>query len=61
MPASPGIGAGNFYLESGKQSPEQMIKDVKQGLYVTGFLGSSVSLVTGDFSRGVNGIWIENG
>ena len=30
-------------------------------MYVTGFLGSSVSLVTGDFSRGANGIWIENG
>ncbi len=61
LAGTPGIGAGNFFLEPGEQSPEQMIKDVKQGLYVTGFLGSSVSLVTGDFSRGVNGLWIENG
>ncbi len=61
LAGTPGIGAGNFFLQPGTQSPENMIKDVKQGLYVTGFLGSSVSLVTGDFSRGVNGIWIENG
>jgi PmbA protein len=61
LAGTPGIGTGNFFLQPGTQSPDQMIKDVKQGLYVTGFLGSSVSLVTGDFSRGVNGIWIENG
>ena len=61
LAGTPGIGAGNFFLQPGKRSAEEIIKDVKQGLYVTGFLGSSVSLVTGDFSRGANGIWIENG
>jgi PmbA protein len=61
LAGTPGIGAGNFFLQPGTKSAESIIKDVKQGLYVTGFLGSSVSLVTGDFSRGVNGIWIENG
>jgi PmbA protein len=61
LAGTPGIGAGNFFLQPGTRSAAEIIKDVKQGLLVTGFLGSSVSLVTGDFSRGANGIWIENG
>src|SRR5205823_14931884 len=47
-----GIGNGNFYLEPGKRSPQQIIGDVKDGFYVTEFLGFGVNLVTGDFSRG---------
>jgi PmbA protein len=61
LAGTPGIGAGNFYLEPGKLSPAEIIKDVKSGLYVTEFLGFGVNLVTGDYSRGASGMWIENG
>ena len=57
----PGIGTTNFYLERGTQKPEEIIKGVKNGLYITTMLGSGANVVTGDYSRGANGIWIENG
>ena len=57
----PGIGTSNLFLESGDQSPAQIISGVKQGLYVTAMLGRGADVVTGDYSRGANGIWIENG
>jgi PmbA protein len=61
LAGTPGIGAGNFYLEKGNRTPHQIIGDIKQGLYVFQFLGFGVNMVTGDFSRGVSGLWIENG
>jgi PmbA protein len=57
----PSIGTSNFYLQAGKQKPEEIVKGVKSGLYVTAMLGSGADVVTGDYSRGANGIWIENG
>jgi PmbA protein len=61
LAGTPGIGSGNFYLQKGERTPEQIIGDIKQGLYVFQFLGFGVNMVTGDFSRGVSGLWIENG
>lgn len=61
LAGTPGIGNGNFYLQPGEKSPEEIIKGVKQGLFVTEFLGFGINLVTGDFSRGASGLWIENG
>jgi PmbA protein len=61
LAGNPGISTGNFFLQKGLRSPKEIIADVKQGLYVTEFLGFGVNLVTGDFSRGASGIWIENG
>ncbi|HEY6251162.1 MAG TPA: metallopeptidase TldD-related protein [Candidatus Angelobacter sp.] len=61
LAGNPGIGYGNFFLEKGRRSAQQIIADVKQGLYVVDLLGFGVNLVTGDYSRGVTGIWIENG
>ncbi len=61
LAGAPGIGSGNFYLEPGTQTPREIIADVKTGLYVTEVLGSGVNLVTGDYSQGASGIWIENG
>jgi len=57
----PHIGTHNLYLERGTQDPASLIADVKQGLYVTAMLGHGADIVTGDYSRGANGIWIENG
>ena len=58
---APGVAPANFYLSPGKDAPEQIIKSVKAGLYVTEMIGFGVNMVTGDYSRGAAGIWIENG
>ncbi len=57
----PHIGTNNLYLEAGARPPEELIREVKQGLYVTAMLGRGANTVTGDYSRGANGLWIENG
>lgn len=56
-----GVGHGNFYLEQGTQSSEEIIRGVAKGLYVTELIGFGVNVVTGDYSRGAAGLWIENG
>ena len=61
LAGNPGIGAGNFHLEAGSMSPAELIGDVKQGLYVTEVMGVGTNLVTGDYSQGAAGLWIENG
>lgn len=57
----PGVGSTNLYLEPGPYTPEQIIGSVKQGLYLTELIGFGVNMVTGDYSRGASGIWIEDG
>lgn len=57
----PSIGLNNLYLEAGETSPEEIIRGVPDGFYVTSMLGRGADPVTGDFSRGANGLWIENG
>jgi PmbA protein len=65
--ASRGIGGppspspSNLYLEPGPLTPEQLMADIKEGFLVTELLGSGVNGVTGDYSRGATGFWIENG
>src|SRR5437870_8982783 len=61
LAGTPGIGPGNYFLQAGRKSPQQIIGDIKDGLYVTEFLGMGVNLVTGDYSRGASGLWIVNG
>jgi PmbA protein len=56
-----GVGHGNFFLQKGERSPEELIRGVRQGLYVTELIGQGVNVVTGDYSRGAAGLWIENG
>ena len=51
----------NLYLEPGSYTPAQIIGSVKNGLYLTETIGFGVNMVTGDYSRGAGGIWIENG
>ena len=57
----PGISATNLYLEAGMPSPAELIADIKSGFYVTELMGMGVNPVTGDYSRGAAGFWIENG
>ncbi len=58
---APGVSPTNFYLEPGPYTPEQVIGSVKRGLYVTELIGFGVNSVTGDYSRGAGGLWIEDG
>lgn len=59
---APGIGAGNLFLESASPlPPASILSDIKGGFYVTELIGQGVNLVTGDYSRGASGLWIENG
>ena len=61
LAGTPGIGCGNLYLEPGKHGPEEIIAAIPAGLYVTSLMGFGVNVVTGDYSRGATGLWIENG
>ncbi len=56
-----GVGHGNFYLEPGSRSAEELIQSVPNGFYVTELIGSGVNIATGDYSHGAAGIWIRNG
>jgi PmbA protein len=56
-----GPSTSNVFLPAGPESPEEQIKSVSRGLYVTELIGSSINGVTGDYSRGASGFWIENG
>ena len=56
-----GPSTANVFLPAGAETPEDQIKGIKQGLYVTELIGSSINNVTGDYSRGASGFWIENG
>ncbi|MFA6279837.1 MAG: TldD/PmbA family protein [Bdellovibrionales bacterium] len=57
----PSPSATNFYMEGGAVSPDDLIKDIKTGFYVTEMMGMGVNDVTGDFSQAARGFWIENG
>ena len=61
LAGTPGIGCGNLYLEPGALTPEEIIAGVSAGFYVTSLMGFGVNVVTGDYSRGATGLWIENG
>jgi PmbA protein len=58
---SPSAGPTNFFLVPGTATPEEMIRSVKRGLYVTELIGFGINMVTGDYSRGAAGFWVENG
>jgi PmbA protein len=61
LAGTPGIGLGNYFLQAGKKAPNEIIAGIKDGLYITEFLGHGANLVTGDYSRGASGMWIVNG
>jgi PmbA protein len=51
----------NFYMQPGPLSPEELMADIAEGFYITELMGMGVNGVTGDYSRGASGFWIENG
>ena len=57
----PGPAAANFYMQAGEVTPSELMKDIQEGLYITEMMGMGVSLVTGDYSRGAAGFWIDKG
>ncbi len=59
--SAPSPGPYNLHLEPGEPTPAELMSDIKQGFYVTDLIGSGVNGVTGDYSRGASGFWIENG
>ncbi|HEY2134579.1 MAG TPA: TldD/PmbA family protein [Xanthobacteraceae bacterium] len=59
--STPSPGASNLHLEPGSSTPAELIADVKDGFYVTDLIGMGANMVTGDYSRGASGFWIENG
>jgi len=58
---APAAGPSNFYLKPGTVSPDEIISTVKQGLYVTDLIGFGVNIVSGNYSQGAAGIWIDGG
>ncbi len=57
----PSVGPTNLSILPGLHTPQEIIRSVTRGLYVTELIGFGVNLVTGDYSRGAVGLWIENG
>jgi PmbA protein len=61
LAGTPGIAPGNYFLQPGVKTSRELISEIKEGLYVTEFLGQGANLVTGDYSRGASGMWISGG
>ncbi|MGA2086968.1 MAG: metallopeptidase TldD-related protein [Terracidiphilus sp.] len=61
LAGTPGIGCGNLFVQPGTLTEAQILGEVPAGLYVTSLMGFGVNVVTGDYSRGATGLWIENG
>jgi PmbA protein len=59
--STPSPGPSNLHLSAGAVTPEELIADITEGFYVTDLIGMGVNQVTGDYSRGASGFWIENG
>lgn len=56
-----GVGPGNFHIQAGSRSTAEILASVPRGLYVTELIGGGANSVTGDYSSGAAGLWIENG
>ena len=57
----PSPSATNLYMEPGGQTRDELLSGIRNGLYVTELIGMGVSGVTGDYSRGAAGFWIQDG
>jgi PmbA protein len=61
LSSPPSPSASNLWIEPGLITPEALMGEIKEGLYIMDIIGHGLNLVTGDYSRGVMGFWIENG
>ncbi len=61
LAGNPGVGHGNLFVLPGQHSPDDIIRSVERGLLITELIGFGVNIVTGDYSRGAAGYWIEKG
>jgi PmbA protein len=59
--STPSPSASNLHLVAGSKTPDQLIGEIEDGFYITDMIGMGVNLVTGDYTRGASGFWIENG
>ena len=59
--STPSPGPSNLHLSAGTITPDALMADIADGFYVTDLIGMGVNQVTGDYSRGASGFWIENG
>jgi PmbA protein len=59
--STPSPGPSNLHLSPGADTPEALLANIAEGFYVTDLIGMGVNQVTGDYSRGASGFWIENG
>lgn len=59
--STPSPGPSNLHLTPGAMTPKELIGEIEDGFFVTSLIGMGVNLVTGDYSRGASGFWIENG
>lgn len=61
LASPPSPSSSNLYMENGAESPTSLISNIKSGFYVTETFGMGINLITGDYSQGASGFWIENG
>lgn len=61
LSSAPSPSSHNVYLKPSDVSPADLIADIKQGFFVTETFGSGINMITGDYSQGASGFWIENG
>lgn len=61
LSSPPSPSSTNLYMQAGTLTPRELMRDIKSGFYITDTFGSGVNLVTGDYSQGASGLWIENG
>ena len=59
--SNPHPSASNVYMNKGEKSPQDLIKEIDKGLYLTDTFGMGINTVTGTYSQGASGFWIENG
>ena len=61
LASPPSPSPSNLYMENGVVSPEDLIANIKSGFYVVETFGMGVNIITGDYSQGASGFWVENG
>jgi PmbA protein len=59
--STPSPGYTNLHLDAGTITPDALIADIEDGFFITDLIGMGVNAITGDYSRGASGFWIENG